>query len=78
MKTSKLRSEYRFLASGRAGQLQWIEQTQAAATAPSAGPGDLGEAQRRIAELQKRVAQLEQEKAVLKKSVAFFVKEIDH
>jgi len=57
---------------------RWIEQTQAAATAPSAGPGDLSEAQRRIAELQKRVAQLEQEKAILKKSVAFFVKEIDH
>lgn len=66
------------LGVGETALRRWIERAQAAASAQaSTGPGDLGEAQRRIAELQKQVAQLEQEKAVLKKSVAFFVKEID-
>lgn len=62
------------LGVGETALRRWIEQAR---EVTSAGPGDLSEAQRRIAELQKQVAQLEQEKAVLKKSVAFFVKEID-
>lgn len=65
------------LGVGQTALRRWIEETRVRESTPMARPGDLDEAQRRIAELQKQVAQLEQEKAVLKKSVAFFVKEID-
>jgi transposase len=56
---------------------RWVDESRARESAAPVRPGDLDEAQRRIAELQKQVAQLQQEKALLKKSVAFFVKEID-
>lgn len=65
------------LGVGQTALRRWVDEAQARERAPAAQPGDLDEAQRRIAQLQKQVAQLEQEKALLKKSVAFFVKEID-
>lgn len=65
------------LGVGETALRRWVEEARAKESLPAAQPGDLDEAQRRIAELQKQVEQLQQEKALLKKSVAFFVKEID-
>jgi transposase len=65
------------LGVGQTALRRWVDEVQARESAPAVQPGDLDQAQRRIAELQKQVAQLEQEKALLKKSVAFFVKEIE-
>jgi transposase len=65
------------LGVGQTALRRWVDEAQARDSAPAVQPGDMDEAQRRIAELQKQVVQLEQEKALLKKSVAFFVKEIE-
>ena len=65
------------LGVGETALRRWVDEVRARESAPAIQPGDLDEAQRRIAELQKQVEQLQQEKALLKKSVAFFVKEID-
>ena len=65
------------LGVGETALRRWVDEARARESAPAVQPGDLDEAQRRIAQLQEQVAQLQQEKALLKKSVAFFVKEID-
>ena len=65
------------LGIGQTALRRWVDEARAKESVPALQPGDLDEAQRRIAELQKQVEQLQQEKALLKKSVAFFVKEID-
>lgn len=65
------------LGIGETALRRWVDEFRARQSAPAPQPGDLDQAQRRIAELQKQVEQLQQEKALLKKSVAFFVKEID-
>ena len=65
------------LGVGQTALRRWMDEVRVREAALAVQPGDMDQAQRRIAELQKQVEQLQQEKALLKKSVAFFVKEID-